>query len=126
MFAMFPLSEYLVQVSMHQNVTIMGSTECGTSEYVSLTFTFLNKTYLKSSLLINMAVRAYKCPGAAVAEWPLMKTFTILKVTRTQSPPASVEQKMSYTICLSGSLFSETVCTDRYNIHDGELKLVHM
>ena len=86
---------------MHQNVTIMGATECGTSEYVSLYFTILNKTYLKSSLLINMVVRAYKCPRAAVAEWLLIKTFTILKVTRIQSPPALVGQKRSNTICLS-------------------------
>ena len=41
---------------MHQSVTVMGATECGTSEYISLMFTFLNKTYLKSSLLINMVV----------------------------------------------------------------------
>ena len=44
MFATFSLNGYVIQVSIHQNVTIMGATECGTSEYVSQTFTFLNKT----------------------------------------------------------------------------------
>ena len=39
-----------------------------------------------------------------------MKMFTILNVIRIQFPPASVEQEMPCTICLSGSLFSETIC----------------
>ena len=72
MVAIFPLNGYAIQVRMHQNVTIMGATVCGTSEYVSLSSYFLNKTYLKSSLFINMVVGiskfAHTCPYTAVTE----------------------------------------------------------